>query len=50
MGSYTRGACSPGRFGLQSFHLDLRAFRVQHEQRAASDQDGQTDKIEQWDE
>ena len=50
MWSCTRGACSPGWFGLQSLPLDLRAFRVQHEQCAASDQDGQTDKIEQWDE
>ena len=28
--------------------LDLGTFRVQHEQRSASDQDGQTDKIEEW--
>ena len=30
--------------------LDLGTFRVQNEQRSASDQDWQADKIEQWDE
>jgi hypothetical protein len=30
--------------------LDLGPFRVQNEQRSASDQDWQADKIEQWDE